>query len=214
MDTRTKLILAAERLFGAHGVDGAKLRAVVEAAGARKASALHYYFGSRDGLIAAVVEFRRVAVDARRLEFLRGLDRADADGIAAAVIVPLAELIRTEPEGGHYLRFLSQMFSSDRLAVHELLRGQRDKGLRRCLLLYRVLRADLPTRLARERFELAGRQVVYALADWHRDRGGRRSGFQRGSLSEFESGLIALTAGILKAPARLLPILAATEDIA
>ena len=54
--TRRQLILAAMRLMAERGLGSVSLRSVNVAAGARNASAAHYYFGSKLGLIEAIVE--------------------------------------------------------------------------------------------------------------------------------------------------------------
>ena len=56
--TKESLILAAERLFGNHGVDGVSLRQIVAEAGAANNSAVQYHFGSKDGLVQAILEYR------------------------------------------------------------------------------------------------------------------------------------------------------------
>jgi AcrR family transcriptional regulator len=55
-DTVTRLRRTAERLFAAHGVDGVSLRQITREAGQRNSTAVGYHFGSRDGLLRAVLE--------------------------------------------------------------------------------------------------------------------------------------------------------------
>ena len=54
--TRERLMREARRLFANEGFNAVSLRRVVQAAGASNASALHYHFGSRQALVAAVVD--------------------------------------------------------------------------------------------------------------------------------------------------------------
>src|SRR5574337_1409117 len=54
-DTRAAILTAAERIFAAAGLDGARTDAIAAAAGVNKAL-LYYYFKSKDGLYKAVVE--------------------------------------------------------------------------------------------------------------------------------------------------------------
>ena len=49
-------INAAGELFAAHGIDGVSIRAIAEAAGI-DSSMIKYHFGSKDGLVNAVVEY-------------------------------------------------------------------------------------------------------------------------------------------------------------
>ncbi|MFI5804170.1 TetR/AcrR family transcriptional regulator [Streptomyces sp. NPDC051561] len=58
-ETRDKLIRAAEEVFAAQGVDGAQLRDVVRLAGQSNPSAVQYHFGSRGGLLDAVMAQRQ-----------------------------------------------------------------------------------------------------------------------------------------------------------
>ncbi|MFE9119195.1 TetR/AcrR family transcriptional regulator [Streptomyces sp. NPDC007172] len=58
-ETREKLIRAAEEVFAAQGVDGAQLRDIVRLAGQSNPSAVQYHFGSRAGLLDAVMAGRQ-----------------------------------------------------------------------------------------------------------------------------------------------------------
>ena len=49
-----RLVLAAERLFALHGIDGVSLRQIASEAGSANNSAVHYHFGSKEGLIGAI----------------------------------------------------------------------------------------------------------------------------------------------------------------
>ena len=202
-DTRIRLILAAEQLFGAHGIHAVTVREIVETAGQRNTSALNYHFGTREGLVAEVINFRRSWVDTERIQLL---DRLAAGGyaldfgrIAEALAKPLTQLMRDDENGANYVLFLSQVFVSDRLHYAPAERGRFDAGLRLCLDAYRDLRPDMTPRVARERFRLCGRAVVYALADWHRSTRGCDKIGLRAKFATFESGLVAIASGILSA---------------
>jgi AcrR family transcriptional regulator len=55
-DTRQQLIDAGRRLFARNGVYQTPLKQIVEDAGQKNSSALHYHFGGRGGLLAAIIE--------------------------------------------------------------------------------------------------------------------------------------------------------------
>lgn len=55
--TRGDLLDAAERLFLEHGYDGVSVRAINAAAGLNP-GAVHYHFGSKEGVVAALLEDR------------------------------------------------------------------------------------------------------------------------------------------------------------
>jgi AcrR family transcriptional regulator len=201
LDTRTKLILAAERLFGDRGIDAVPLADIVAAAGQRNTSALQYHIGGREQLITAILEYRRATVDARRLELLDSYANAgvtmNEGAIAAGIIIPLVELMLSDPRGGNYLCFLSQAFLTERPAATYHSIAQNDRGLRRCHRLYRARHPNIPSRLLVERFTLCVRGVFYALADWQRDSWARRSSVPRSALPGFAVDLITINARAL-----------------
>src|SRR4051794_23812947 len=62
--TKAQLLDVAEQLFLAHGL-GVSVRDVTDAAG-QNGAAIHYHFGSRDGLVGAVIARRAGDLAARR----------------------------------------------------------------------------------------------------------------------------------------------------
>ncbi|MCV7382947.1 TetR/AcrR family transcriptional regulator [Mycolicibacter longobardus] len=96
--TRARLVKAAEKLFAAHGVEAVSVRAVNADAGLGAAS-VHYHFGSKDDLLAAVLVDLGAAV--------RDQIRANVDALASAPEPPDTEsLVRavTDP----YLQLLTR----------------------------------------------------------------------------------------------------------
>ncbi|WP_165978182.1 TetR family transcriptional regulator [Actinomadura darangshiensis] len=110
-DTRARLIDVAERLFAELGIESVSLRIVGIEAGQRNNSAAQYHFGSKAGLIAAIIAARSAAVDGRRAELVAALRSADrrpgpAD-LVALLVLPLVETIDATSERTWYLRFLA-----------------------------------------------------------------------------------------------------------
>lgn len=104
----TALILAAERLFAERGVEGVSLRQVNQAANQKNNAAAHYHFGSRDGLVDAVLTYRLPELDRRRGELL---GRSEPKGLRfylEAFIKPLAAQLSRREEGNYYIRFIQQ----------------------------------------------------------------------------------------------------------
>jgi AcrR family transcriptional regulator len=96
--TRERLLSAAKRLFLEKGADQVSLRAINAAAGVNP-GAVHYHFGSRDGLLHALLEHELRPLWKGRLTALSGHPDTDADlevrDLVAAVIEPFAELVGT-----------------------------------------------------------------------------------------------------------------------
>ena len=65
-DAKHALIRAGEELLRGEGINGARINELTERAGQRNQSALHYHFGSREGLLQAIVERHVSAVDGAR----------------------------------------------------------------------------------------------------------------------------------------------------
>jgi AcrR family transcriptional regulator len=109
VDTRERLIAAAEELFAAQGIEAVSLREIVRASGARNATALQYHFGDRAGLVRAVLEKHHPGVDAHRHALLDELG-ADLDlrALARALAEPLAAKLS---EGAAYLQIMAELMN-------------------------------------------------------------------------------------------------------
>lgn len=111
-DGRERLLDTAEALYARRGIHGVSLREITRAADQRNASVVQYHFGSRAGLVAAIVERHLDVVDAARTALL---DAAEAAGRSISVrdamcvlVEPLAERLLT-PSGRDYLRILQHL---------------------------------------------------------------------------------------------------------
>jgi AcrR family transcriptional regulator len=103
------LIYAAEKLFAEHGIASVSLRQINQAAHHRNIAAAHYHFGSRDGLVKAVLHHRWHRLDRRRGEMLqRQGQRRDVRFYLECFIEPMTEELAPRPEGNHFLRFVQQ----------------------------------------------------------------------------------------------------------
>jgi AcrR family transcriptional regulator len=103
--TRTRLVRAGERRFACDGVAGARLSDVVRDAGQANDSAVGYHFGSRQGLLEAIVAKHVAAMDQRRTVPPRSASTRD---LVAAIVVPTADLLSTD-EGRDFLRIMEQL---------------------------------------------------------------------------------------------------------
>src|SRR3569833_4403544 len=55
-DTRRRLIESALNTFAEHGVEAVSIRTITAAAGQGNQTAVHYHFGDKNGLVAAVLD--------------------------------------------------------------------------------------------------------------------------------------------------------------
>lgn len=110
--TRDRLLRAGERVFARSGVTGANLREINAEAGLRNNSALHYHFGSREGLLREIASRHQREIDEERLRLLHELDAGgvpvDLERAVEILVRPMAAKLDTE-EGRSYLRILPEL---------------------------------------------------------------------------------------------------------
>jgi len=110
--TRARLVRTAGRLFARKGIDAVPVREITDAAGVNTA-AIHYHFGSKRGLVQAIIEDWAAELAGRRARWLDTLD-ADSDlrAVVAALVYPIAELAADRRRGGQdYVAFLAAVLS-------------------------------------------------------------------------------------------------------
>ena len=93
MDTKEKLLDAAEELFADHGFASTSLRDITTEADVNLA-AVNYHFGSKLDLLRAVFARRIGPVNAERLERFDALDDPDVEEVLRAFIAPLFKRLR------------------------------------------------------------------------------------------------------------------------
>jgi AcrR family transcriptional regulator len=111
LDTRDRLLNAAEQLFATRGIDAVSVRDITDEAEANLA-AVNYHFGSKHGLVVAIVQRRADELGRRRAELLDELERAGRVSlreVIRAMVVPTAELIEADERGRFYVSFLAAL---------------------------------------------------------------------------------------------------------
>ncbi|MGB3562325.1 MAG: TetR/AcrR family transcriptional regulator [Thermoanaerobaculia bacterium] len=105
-DTKNELLEAAERLFAERGIARSSLRAITREAGANVAS-VNYHFGSKEGLVKAVLARRLEPLNLERLALLdRCLESAkgdpDLECVLRALVEPALQMMRDRETGHKY----------------------------------------------------------------------------------------------------------------
>ena len=204
-EQRRKLIDEASRAFARDGVFAASLIDITRRAGQRNRGALHYHFGSRAGVLCAVLE-RHVDFLARREGELLAvaLTRPDDDLASAveAIVRPATELAESGWRGRAFLVILAELVEEDPASLDPDVATMltRTGGYE----VYDVLderMGRLPAELRDERFALATNFILRSVADRARALGRRGKG-GRAQLDHdvFVANLIAMVAAALGAP--------------
>jgi AcrR family transcriptional regulator len=113
-ETKERLLAAAEKLFAEHGIERASLRAITEEAQANLA-AVHYHFGSKEGLVRAVFSRRLEPLNRERLDLLARCTADDGeaptlDCIVHAFVAPVLRMIRDSEEGQNLACLVGRIF--------------------------------------------------------------------------------------------------------
>lgn len=110
--TRERFIRAAQKLFAERSLDAVSLNEITTAAGQKNRNALQYHFGSRSGLIQAILDHHGERVATLRTRYIEGHDLdawSAAEAAARVLVMPLGEYLQDNPEGLYYVRMLSQL---------------------------------------------------------------------------------------------------------
>ena len=161
--TRARLLREAERLFARRGLYQVTVREILEAAGQRNVSALTYHFGSREGVLDAILERHNESTDAGRGRlYARMGDTPSTRDLVAALVVPYAAHVAT-PEGRDYLRIVAQL--SSRFSTWRAPNPGTGANLIEILGRLEEQRADLPAAIRRERVVELIMLMTVALAE-------------------------------------------------
>jgi AcrR family transcriptional regulator len=203
-DGRARLLDTAERLFAERGITGVSLREITEAAGQRNASVVQYHFGSRDGLVAAVVARHMDGVDEARSAILDAAAAAgrepDVHDAMRILVEPLAECLRT-PGGRSYLRVVQHLVDEPAsLPAAEAPPGAANASLRRVSRLLARAAPALPARVRVERRNQTTSFLLRALADRARELDGHGSRRSLVGHDLFVANLVDVLVAVLTAP--------------
>jgi AcrR family transcriptional regulator len=168
--TVDELLSVAERLFAERGIENVALTQIVAASSQRNRSALHYHFGSRGGVLTAVLNRRLGPINTRREDMLDALPQdATALQIVRATMAPLGLVDVEEAWGADYLSILAQVTYRPRLLGEQSVEDEKLTGLRRTRRLLAAAAPHLPDALLAQRLKWLTDSVVFALARWVRD---------------------------------------------
>lgn len=156
MSARERLLDAAEALFGQHGIRATSIRDLAQAASVNLA-AVNYHFGSKEGLIAAVLARRADPINRERH---RLLDQAIAQAqgapltieqILQAFIRPTLVVMETNP---NFLKFGARLWIEPQEEFRNVLLQQFSETGRRFIAALHAALPDIPPAVLRLRFSL------------------------------------------------------------
>ncbi len=149
---RNLILSVAEKLFAQHGIESTSVRSITEEAGVNVAS-INYYFGSKDGLIEAVVERRTEALSSEAMTRLDALEKKrekpSLESVVGVFVDTMFELAASDKGAG--IRFLRLMYRMMMEEPHMIPDAIPRKGPPKHILRFQGL---ISNALGRQRFDL------------------------------------------------------------
>jgi AcrR family transcriptional regulator len=196
--TREKLLDAATRAFAERGIDKASLLDITKQAGQRNRGSLHYYFGSRDGVVVAILDRHVGFLAEREAELLeKARPQAGLAPVIEAIVRPATELAESGWRGRCCLLIIAELAEQDPRALSPAIQAALERtGGQAVYDTFAERMPPMPERQRIERFALVTEFVVRAVADRARLLG-RRKGRPQLDREEFVANLVAMVAAAL-----------------
>jgi AcrR family transcriptional regulator len=199
--TRESLMDAAESLFSERGIQAASLRAITEQAKANLA-AVHYHFGSKQGLVRAVFSRRLAPLNAERLRRLE-LCLATGGGLEEVLHAFLAPALAVAREASHgaFGRLLGRAFMEPDDEVREILIEQFSEVFHRFTAALVQLLPELPEEEILWRFHFVAGALGHTVACGHLIERFSEGRCPMGGTEDPADHLVTFLAAGLRAPA-------------
>jgi TetR/AcrR family transcriptional regulator, regulator of cefoperazone and chloramphenicol sensitivity len=152
-DTKELLLDAAEQLFARDGIHGARIREINELAGQKNPSALHYHFGSREGLVTAILLRHQSEIDKvveQRLDELETEGEVSVREIIGTVVEQMVERLAT-PSGRAWARIIPQILPALSANLRRGVLEPNTPQMHRLMEMLKARISHLPERVQRER---------------------------------------------------------------
>lgn len=195
-DTHDSILDAAERVFAQKGFQAASLRDITRKARANLAS-VHYHFGSKDGLVRAVLSRRAGELNGARLQLLDAAAGKGVEEIMHAFVAPAVRFCREHPA---FMRIAGRVFAETDPKIMNFWASQFENVVKRFMEeLSRALPEIPPPELFWRLFFVVGGLVFTNthVAEVPRAIGDR---FPAPTPEELEARMVTLATAALRAP--------------
>lgn len=167
--TRLAIIRAAEALFVERGFDAVSLREISAAAGQGNNSAVNYHFGSREGLVDAILERHSGPIQARyvaQIEILERMGTLTPRTLMEILALPIIAKLDDEDGGWAYLSLCAQLSVSPHMPLVSRRVAQTPEVLQLSKAMWSFVNA--PPEVHLFRLERLATMIYVSVVQWHR----------------------------------------------
>lgn len=201
--TRTSVLRAAEQLFAVGGIEGPSDREIIALAGVGNKSAISYHFGSRRGLVDAILAEHGEVLRVRRAlayeQLVLGPGAQDVFGLCRVIVEPYATFLTEGPSQWAFLavaQFVLEDPREDPMGLPERFRDP----LLTVLALQTLEQLSLPEALGAERARVGVGHVIASLGARARQQLAGVGGWTFGPVELFTHNLVDMLYGSLVVP--------------
>lgn len=213
--TRTAVLRAAEQLFAVGGIEGPSDREIIALAGVGNKSAIRYHFGSRRGLVDAILADHGEVLRVRRAlayeQLVVGPGAQDLRGLCRVIVEPYATFLAEGPSQWAFLAVAQLVLEDPREDPMGLPERFHDPLL--TVLARQVLdRLSLPEALGAERARVGVGHVIASLGARARQQIAGVGGWTFAPLGLFTPNLVDMLHGSLVMPPSTASLTAVSES--
>lgn len=159
---------AGEKLFAERGISTVSLREINAAAGQRNTSALHYHFGSRDGLLQAILAPHLARLRARRAAMLEARSNEGKLTLSAAsevIVLPHVELLDRGESAAAFVQIARWLVIDPTFPSSDVIDLLDEAAIRDALDAIRAELDWMGPLIAEARIRVALMMLIHAVAD-------------------------------------------------
>ena len=213
--TRLAVLRAAEQLFAVGGIEGPSDREIIARAGVGNKSAIGYHFGSRRGLVDAILAEHGEVLRVRRAmayeELVVGPGAGDVHGLCRVIVEPYATFLNEGPSQWAFLAVAQFVLEDPREEPMDLPERFHDPLL--TALAQQLLdRLALPEALGAERARVGVGHVIASLGARARQQIAGVGGWTLAPYDLFTANLVDMLYGSLVTPPSLAALAATSQE--
>lgn len=203
--TRELILVTAERLFAQHGVEAVSNRQVSEAAGQSNNFAVGYHFGTKEGLVVAIMRRHAESVEQLRADMLAALPGApELRDWVSCLVRPITEHLAALGSPTWYARFIAQVTTHPALRQRVVDEAVSSRPMQQTIDGMLRLVPQLPSAVRTERSDMSRLLIVHLCAE--RERALHEgSAMPRATWASAATGLVDALVGLWLAPVTARP---------